>query len=683
MAKKTINLSPWQAEVALDNHRFKVINCGRRAGKSFLVSVEILRFATENAKSVTWYISPNYKQSKQIMWAMLRELIPQEIIESKNETELKFTLVNGSEILLKGAQEPDSLRGVKIDLCIFDETAFIDKWDEVWKVIRPTLIDSKANVWFISTPNGFNHFKNMAETTNPDWRYFHYTTYDNPYIDKVEIDAMKADMDEDAFAQEIMGEFRKMSGLIYKDFNRDIHMVDIPPLDTNFTFTRSLDFGYGHKTALIYFAISSTGDAIYAYDGLYQSGLVESQIAEIVKVKDAKRVITNPVADSAQPMSIEQLNLMGVHFNPVEKGPDSVKHGIVKVAELLRVRKDTGKPTLMFNKNLTWIADEFEQYRWMEARQDGVIKEVPYKVNDDACFVKGTKILTNRGEIPIEQVTGKDYVLTPIGYSKVIKQVKTGRKLVKNYGVFISTPNHKVITNRGMVEVDTIGYSDIIMSCNVKKLFGTESHTGDTPIQLIELIDFITRGLLTRIREAKRVFYTETYGSSTMGKLKTDMRLTISTITLGIMIFPTLSVLLTKNTLKDIIGGIGMAARSILGGLGNLQKSGIVPMKVLNFTRKLEDYLTKTGSCLLKNVWSVEKSSKLTFQKANTVIKIAKPRHLGEEGVYNLSTTNGMYFANGVLVSNCDAIRYFAMEYNKDDNRTVILPDDSKWINQL
>lgn len=381
---KQISLSKWQTTVSLDKHRYKVINCGRRAGKSYLVSVEMLKFATENSKSVVWYVSPNYKQSKQIMWAMLRELIPQEIIQSKNETDLKFVLINGSEILLKGAQEPDSLRGVRIDFCIFDETAFIDKWEDVWKVIRPTLIDSKADVWFISTPNGFNHFKDMSETTNDQWQYFHYTSYDNPYLDRTELDSLKADMDPDSFAQEIMGEFKKMTGMIYKDFSRETHMVDIPPLDYNFTFTRSLDFGYGHKTALIYFAISSSGEAIYAYDGLYQEKLVESQIAEIVKTKDAGKVITNPVADSAQPMNIEQLAQFGAYFAPVEKGSDSVKNGIVKVAELLRIRADTGKPTLMFNKNLTWIADEFEQYRWMEAQQDGVIKEVPYKVKDDA-----------------------------------------------------------------------------------------------------------------------------------------------------------------------------------------------------------------------------------------------------------------------------------------------------------
>jgi hypothetical protein len=191
--------------------------------------------------------------------------------------------------------------------------------------------------------------------------------------------------DPDSFAQEFMGEFRKMSGLIYKDFTRETHMVEIPQLDISYTFYRSMDFGFGHKTALIYFAVNSTGDAMYAYDGLYKEGLIESQIAEVVKAKDSGRFITGAWADSAQPMNIEQLKQLDAYFEPVEKGADSVKNGIVMVADLLRIRKDTGRPTLMFNKNLTWIADEFERYRWTENKgMDNAIKEVPMKVNDDA-----------------------------------------------------------------------------------------------------------------------------------------------------------------------------------------------------------------------------------------------------------------------------------------------------------
>lgn len=378
-----VKLNRWQTTVWDDSHRYKVINCGRRSGKSTLTALKAIHYASTHDKKEVWYIAPTYRQAKQIMWEMLSTLLPKATIEKKNETELVIRLHNGSNIFLKGADNPDSLRGVKIDLAIFDEVAFIDKWEEVWKVMRPTLMDSKADVWFISTPNGFNHFKDLSEKKEPDWIYFHFTTYDNPYIPREEIDASKIEMDEDSFAQEILGEFRKMSGLIYKDFSRDIHMVDIPEIE-GWTRTRAIDFGFGHKTAIIWFAINSDGSEIYGYDGIYESNMGFEQIANAINIKDSGSMITNPIADSASPLNLHELQIRGIHFNPVEKGPDSVKSGIQKVASLLKIRQDTGKPTLMFNKNLSWITYEFERYRWMENKTQGIIKEAPLKREDDA-----------------------------------------------------------------------------------------------------------------------------------------------------------------------------------------------------------------------------------------------------------------------------------------------------------
>lgn len=344
----------------------------------------MLQFATEHPKSTVWYVAPNYKQAESIMWSMLREVVPLHAIAKKNETKLTITLRNGSQIMLKGAEDPDSLRGNRIDFCVFDECAFIAKWEEVWKVIRPTLVDSKANVWFISTPNGFNHFKDMAEKDDKDWRYYHYTSYDNPFIDPVELDNAKAQMDEDSFAQEFMGEFRKMAGLIYRSFSRETHMVEVPRLD-NFTTYRALDFGFGHNAALGYFAVSPDQTAIYMYDGLYRKELDTEQLSQNIKLKDAGKHITGAWADSAQPQIIEDLKQKGVSFEPVVKGPDSVVKGITKVAELLKVRLDTGKPTLMFAKHLTWVADEFEQYRWVQNKNEmSAVKEMPLKRDDDA-----------------------------------------------------------------------------------------------------------------------------------------------------------------------------------------------------------------------------------------------------------------------------------------------------------
>lgn len=389
MKKTEVKLSKWQREVWTDPHRFKVINCGRRAGKSTVAALKMLHFATENEGVNVWYAAPSYRQAKEIVWEMLKGYIPEEIIVKKDEQGLVIELVNGSRMLLKGVVDPDTLRGMRADLAIFDEVAFMTRWDEVWKVIRPTLVDSKADVWLISTPNGFNHFHDLYTKEDERYKSFHYTSYDNPYLDREELDEIRAEMSEDAFEQEFMGEFRKMSGVIYPEFNRKIHMVDIPDyIDENWTFTRALDFGYAHKTALIYFAISPTGREIYGYDGVYLDKLIVPEIAQIIKNKDGGKVITNPVADSAQPAMIEELRREGVLFNPVKKGKDSVKQGIVKVAEMLRVRADTGKPTLMFNRKLDWIAKEFEMYRWVEnKREDGVVREVPYKVNDDGMDV--------------------------------------------------------------------------------------------------------------------------------------------------------------------------------------------------------------------------------------------------------------------------------------------------------
>jgi PBSX family phage terminase large subunit len=379
----TFKRTPWQKTVWDDTHRYKVINCGRRAGKSTLAAYKMLHFAANKNKAIVWYIAPTYKQAKQIMHSMLQEIIPGEAIKKSNETELKFELINGARIELKGADNPDSLRGVRIDLAIFDEVAFFDKWEDSWKVIRPTLMDSKADVMFISTPNGFNHFKELSETDKEDWHYYHFTTYDNPFIPPEEIEASKLEMGEDAFAQEIMGEFRKMSGLIYKEFSRETHMVQVPDI-TGWTRARAIDFGYGHKTCCVWFAINSDGSQIYAYDGFYQSGMTLDQIADAVKIKDGQHMITTAVGDSAQPLNIAELNNRGVGFQPVEKGPDSVKMGIQKVATLLKVRADTGRPSLMFAKHLDWIANEFERYRWMENKAQGMVKEVPLKNEDDA-----------------------------------------------------------------------------------------------------------------------------------------------------------------------------------------------------------------------------------------------------------------------------------------------------------
>ena len=119
-----ISLNKWQTLVAKDTARFLCLNCGRRSGKSYFSALKLIFFAAKNPESVSYYVSPSYKQSKAIMWEMIKKLAPKGLIVKANESSLEFEIANGARILLKGADaEPDSLRGVKIDYLVCDEVS--------------------------------------------------------------------------------------------------------------------------------------------------------------------------------------------------------------------------------------------------------------------------------------------------------------------------------------------------------------------------------------------------------------------------------------------------------------------------------------------------------------------------------------------------------------------------------
>lgn len=246
-----VRLSKWQTTVLNDPSRFKVINVGRRSGKTVLSVLRML-IEVSKRKCTVWYISPTYKQSKNIAWSLLKEYCPESFKPVWNETELKCSLPNGAEIHLKGADNPDSLRGTKVDLFVFDEVAFFAEWKRTWEALRPILVDSQAPAWFVSTPNGFNHFYDLYNKANsdPDYKSFHFTSYDNPYVSSEEIDKAKQEMEGRSFAQEFLAEFNKPSGTVYAEWNIDNYRP--VPYDPNLPLHITFDWGINDPTSIVW-----------------------------------------------------------------------------------------------------------------------------------------------------------------------------------------------------------------------------------------------------------------------------------------------------------------------------------------------------------------------------------------------------------------------------------------------
>src|SRR3990167_9655119 len=118
-----IKLHETQSQVFYDKHRFRIICAGRRWGKSVLSQLIALKWAIANNGGTVWIVSPTYRQAKQIHWRQIQQIIPREWVLKKNEVELSITLRNGSIIELKGAENPDALRGVKLRGLVIDEIA--------------------------------------------------------------------------------------------------------------------------------------------------------------------------------------------------------------------------------------------------------------------------------------------------------------------------------------------------------------------------------------------------------------------------------------------------------------------------------------------------------------------------------------------------------------------------------
>jgi PBSX family phage terminase large subunit len=270
-----VKLHDGQKEIANDLHRFRIICAGRRWGKSVLAQLITLKWAVESV-GVYWIVSPTYRQGKQIHWRGLQQIIPRDWVLKKNEVELSITLKNGSTIELKGAENPDALRGVKLRGLVIDEIASIRNWDWLWsEVLRPTLTDYKAPALFISTPKGYNHFYELYETgqkEDENYKSWRFSSYDNPFIPSTEIDQAKIETGQDVFSQEYLAEFTRFTGLVYKEFNPDIHVHPFDHEKNSYgDYYFGLDFAVRGWTAAIVGYIKSDGH-IYLLDEYKEQG---------------------------------------------------------------------------------------------------------------------------------------------------------------------------------------------------------------------------------------------------------------------------------------------------------------------------------------------------------------------------------------------------------------------------
>jgi predicted phage terminase large subunit-like protein len=214
-----IQLLPWQKEVWNDPARFKVVAAGRRTGKSMLAAWLLIVNALQADKGHVFYVAPTQGQARDIMWNTLLELGAPVIVGS-HVNNLQIKLINGATISLKGGDRPETMRGVSLKFLVLDEYADIKP--DVWNMIlRPALTDQKGNALFIGTPMGRNHFYDLYKyaelSEDPTYKSWHFTSYNNPMLDPLEIDSAKKSMSSYAFRTEFMASFEARGSEMFRE----------------------------------------------------------------------------------------------------------------------------------------------------------------------------------------------------------------------------------------------------------------------------------------------------------------------------------------------------------------------------------------------------------------------------------------------------------------------------------
>lgn len=262
---------PQQREVhALKlKHRFGVLVCHRRFGKTVLAVNELIRGALTcpRERPRFGYIAPTYTQGKAIAFDYMRHYsqpIPGHVV---NQSELRIDYPNGGQVRIYGADNPDSLRGLYFDGVVPDEYG-LHPQRVFTEVIGPTLVDRGGWALFCGTPNGKNQFYDVAQHAKVhhggEWFYAEYPASKTGLLDADYLRSARDVMTPDEYAQEFECSFEaSVKGAIYArelEAARESGRITVVPYDPALPVDTDWDLGVLDPTAIWFSQSTRSGE---------------------------------------------------------------------------------------------------------------------------------------------------------------------------------------------------------------------------------------------------------------------------------------------------------------------------------------------------------------------------------------------------------------------------------------
>lgn len=323
--------------------------------------------------------APTYPMLRDATLRTFQE-VAQPYIKSLNRSGMVITMNNGSEILLRTADNPDRLRGPNVSWWYGDEAAMYG--NDVWRIMigRLRQFGQRGYAWLTTTPRGRNWIYQLFVNDDDRYELIRAASSDNVYLARDIIEAWQGEFSGDFARQELLGEFIAHRGLVYEEFSHDRHVVTEMPPSFHYVVC-GVDWGYANPGVMIVAGMDGDG-RLWLLTERYQRQQRIEEWAEVALELRATYGVDEFVCDPSEPDYIRTLQEAGVNAhkanNTVMTGIQAVKHRLATYGETSRGTL----PRLVISRSCVNLISEFEQYQWRENR-DGM-HDAPVKTNDHA-----------------------------------------------------------------------------------------------------------------------------------------------------------------------------------------------------------------------------------------------------------------------------------------------------------
>lgn len=354
--------SPAFVPAFVDQSRYQVLWGGAGSGKSHIVARKILyRLLKEHDVNHNFLVIRKVDRTiKRSVFKLIRNIISKWKLTDQfdvNLTDKTITYkLNGSQIMFSGLDDVEKLKSIEGVTSIWCEEATELTQEDFEQLDLRLRGDHGCLKQIILTLNPISeqHWIKRIFFDDPMQGVFtlHTTYLDNAFIDDEYKMVMENKKKTNPRYYNIyaLGNWGTAEGLVFNNATaRLIRPEEIAGLEC----VQGLDFGYTNDpTAFHQSYVDIKAKRIFVYDGFYEKGMSNAQIAAAIKKMQAHKHKT--IADSSEPKSIDYIKSKDVRIEGAAKGADSVRNGIDFLSEF----------EIIVNAHLVEFMTEFANYSW-------------------------------------------------------------------------------------------------------------------------------------------------------------------------------------------------------------------------------------------------------------------------------------------------------------------------------